>query len=185
MIFLVKVCFDYGHGGRDPGAVYNGRKESVGNLDMGSKVAEVVGEFDIEIGETRKTDIGLSLRKRVDFANKGNYDYFISFHRNAFIPEVANGVETFIYPKASPKAKALAEEIQRALVLCGFRDRGVKTADFYVLRATKMPAILIELGFIDNTSDNELFDQKRVELVEIISRAIIVNNQARTLVGSL
>jgi len=46
-------------------------------------------------------------------------------------------------------------------VICGFKNRGVKKADFYVLRETKMPAVLIEIGFIDNSIDNALFDIKR------------------------
>lgn len=171
---MVKICFDYGHGGRDPGAVYKGRKESQDNLDIGMRVAERVGMFNLVIGETRALDVGLSLQERVNFANKGDYDYFISFHRNAFKPELANGAETFIHPKASPKARALAEEIQKGLVACGFRNRGVKTADFYVLRKTKMPAVLIEIGFIDNSLDNELFDLKRRQIIHEISKAIIL-----------
>ena len=170
---MVKVCFDYGHGGRDPGALYKGRKESMDNLDLGMSVAEQVGIYSLEIGETRDSDINLSLKERVDFANRGSYDYFISFHRNAFKPEVASGAEVFIHLNASPKAKALAEEIQKGLVSCGFKNRGVKTANFYVLSKTKMPAVLIEIGFIDNSLDNELFDLKRKEIIHEISRAII------------
>lgn len=171
---MVKICFDYGHGGRDSGAVYKGRKESLDNLDLGMRVAERVAMFSLEIAETRTSDVSLGLGERVDFANKGNYDYFISFHRNAFRPEVANGAETFIHPKASPKARKLAEEIQKGLVACGFRNRGLKTADFYVLRKTKMPAVLIEIGFIDNSIDNDLFDLKRREIIHQISKAIVL-----------
>lgn len=171
---MVKICFDYGHGGRDPGAVYKGRKESMDNLDIGMRVAERAGKANLEIGEIRTLDMDLSLRERVDFANRGSYDYFISFHRNAFKAELANGAESFIHPGASPKARKLAEQIQKGLVACGFRDRGVKTADFYVLRKTKMPAVLIEIGFIDNSGDNNLFDLKRREIIHEISKAIIL-----------
>lgn len=170
---MVKICFDYGHGGKDPGALYKGRRESMDNLELGMRVAEQVGIYSLEIGETRTRDMDVSLKARVDFANRGSYDYFISFHRNAFKPELANGAEVFIHPKASAKARGLAEEIQKGLVACGFRNRGVKTANFYVLRKTKMPALLIEIGFIDNSSDNELFDLKRKEIVHEISRAVI------------
>ena len=169
---MVKICFDYGHGGKDPGAVYRGRKEAVDNLDVGMKVARKLGRLNVEVGETRTCDVGLSLEDRANFANKGSYDYFISFHRNAFKAEVANGAEVFIHPKASPKAKALAREVQKALVGCGFRNRGVKTADFYLLRKTKMPAVLIEIGFIDNSKDNQLFDLKKLEIVNEISKAV-------------
>lgn len=175
MSFMVKICLDYGHGGRDPGASYKGRKESVDNLDLGMKLADRLRMSNLIVGETRTSDVDLTLNERVDFANRGSYHYFISLHRNAFKPEVANGVEVFIHPKASPKARKLAGEIQKNLAACGFRNRGVKTADFYVLRKTKMPALLIEIGFIDNSRDNELFDLKRNQIIDEISKAIILN----------
>ena len=84
------------------------------------------------VDETRTKDITMSLRERSNFEKKGNYDYFISFHRNAFKPEQAKGVETFTYLNQTPKAKELAERIQRSLVDIGFVDRGVKTANFHV-----------------------------------------------------
>lgn len=84
------------------------------------------------------------------------------------------GAETFVYTSGALKARKLARKIQEGLVTCGFRDRGVKNADFYVLRETKMPAVLIEIGFIDNTSDNELFDSKRRQIIHEISKTIIL-----------
>ena len=172
---MVKICFDYGHGGRDPGACYKGRKESMDNLDIGMKLAERIRMSHLAVGETRTSDVNLSLKERVDFANKGSYGYFISFHRNAFKPELASGAEVFVHPNGSPKARSLAGEIQKALVACGFRNRGVKTANFYVLRQTKMPALLIEIGFIDNSMDNELFDLKKSQIIDEISKAIILS----------
>lgn len=170
---MVKFCFDYGHGGRDPGAVYKGRRESRDNLEIGRGVAEKLRVFGMEVGETRAWDIDVGLWDRVDFANRGKYNYFISFHRNAFKAGLARGVEVYIHPKSSPKARELGEAIQKSLVQCGFKNRGVKTADFYVLRKTKMPAILIELGFIDNDLDNSLFDMKRVEIINELAKVLI------------
>ncbi len=71
------------------------------------------------------------------------------------------------------KAKNLAHKIQKALVGVGFTDRGVKKANFHVLRETKAPAILIEVGFLDNTKDNQLFDSKFDEIVKGISKAVL------------
>lgn len=172
---MVKVCFDYGHGGRDSGAIYKGRKESMDNLDIGMKVAERARIFSLEVGETRTTDINIGLKERVDFANSGNYDYFISFHRNAFKPELANGVEIFIHPNASWKSNKLGIQVQKTLVRCGFRDRRVKEANFYVLRQSIMPAILMEIGFIDNSLDNCIFDIRRKEITNQLAKAIILN----------
>ena len=170
---MARLCFDYGHGGNDPGAVYMGRRESEDVLSLGRSVAEVLKRHGVAVDETRTADVSVSLKERSDFENRGIYDYFISFHRNAFKPETAAGVETYTYLNPSAKSKGLAEKIQSALVSVGFTDRGVKEANFYVLRETKAPAVLIEIGFIDNSQDNTLFDTKRDEIVKAVSGAIL------------
>lgn len=171
---MIRICFDYGHGGRDPGAIYKGRRESMDNLVLGMKVAERLREFGVMVDETRTTDASKSLSERCIFANNGKYDYFISFHRNAYKPEEGSGAETYAHINGSPRAILLAKEIQKVLVACGFRNRGVKRADFQVLRRTKMPAVLIEIGFIDNSKDNAIFDSKKEEIVHELARAIIL-----------
>lgn len=90
---------------------------------------------------------------------------------------MATGAETFIYSNGSIKARKLAKKVQEGLKLGRFKDRGVKTANFYVLRETKMPAILIEIGFIDNTFDNILFDNRTSQIVHEISKAIILETK--------
>lgn len=170
---MIKLCFDYGHGGRDPGAVYKGRYESHDNLDIGARVAKILRVNGIIVDETRTGDDTVSLWQRTRFENMKDYDYFISFHRNAFSPETAKGVETYIYLTKNKKALNLAKKIQKNLSSIGFINRGVKTASFYVLRNTKSPALLIELGFIDNTLDNRLFDEKKDEIAGSIAKAII------------
>ncbi|WP_270474442.1 N-acetylmuramoyl-L-alanine amidase [Clostridium cochlearium] len=170
---MARLCFDYGHGGEDSGACYKGRKESNDVLSVGKAVAAEVRRHGITVDETRISDTTVSLRERSNFENRNNYDYFISFHRNAFKPEKARGAETYTYLSASTKAKALAEKIQAGLVSIGFVNRGVKTANFHVLRETRCPAVLIEMGFIDNSGDNALFDSKRNEIVKAIAKAIL------------
>ncbi|MGO1469555.1 MAG: N-acetylmuramoyl-L-alanine amidase [Tissierella sp.] len=167
------ICFDYGHGGVDPGAVYRGRKEKDDNFKIGKLVAKRLRDFGIVVDETRSSDRTLSLKSRSDFERKKAYDYFLSFHRNAFKPEKARGVETYIYESGYKKAKPLASLIQKRLKDTGFVDRGVKEANFHVLRETKSPAILIELGFIDNTLDNEIFVKKEEKIVTAISTSIL------------
>lgn len=174
---MVRICFDYGHGGKDSGAIYNGRKESIDNLIIGMEVAKRVRIFGADVDEIRTTDVSIGLKERCVFANNGKYDYFISFHRNAFKPEVGTGAETFVYTSALLKSRALAKKMQDALVACGFRNRGVKKADFYVLRKTIMPAVLIEIGFIDSIIDNTLFDNKRKEIVHELTKAIILGTK--------
>lgn len=170
---MIRLCADYGHGGNDPGAVYKGRKEKDDVLKLGLAVVKELRSYGIEVDETRTTDKTLNLKERSNFEKKKQYDYFISFHRNAFKPEQASGVETYTYISQTAKAKSLADKIQKNLVAIGFVDRKIKVANFHVLRETKSPAVLMEVGFIDNTKDNELFDDKFAEIVKVITKAIL------------
>ncbi|MFV0503762.1 MAG: N-acetylmuramoyl-L-alanine amidase [Lachnospirales bacterium] len=170
---MARLCFDYGHGGQDNGACYKGRKESNDVLSLGKAVAAEVRRHGVTVDETRTSDVAVSLNNRSAFENRNTYDYFISFHRNAFQPEKAKGSETFTYLKGGTKSKGLAQRIQTSLVALGFVDRGVKEANFHVLRETKAPAVLVEIGFIDNTGDNNLFDAKKNEIIKALARAIL------------
>lgn len=169
-----RLCFDYGHGGEDGGACYKGRKESNDVLSIGRAVATEVRRHGVTVDEIRTSDATVSLNDRSAFENRNTYDYFISFHRNAFQPEQAKGVETYTYLNPGAKSKGLAQRIQTSLVALGFTDRGVKEANYHVLRETKAPAVLIEIGFVDNTGDNNLFDAKRNEIIKAIAKAILV-----------
>lgn len=169
----MKVCFDYGHGGRDPGASYLGRKESDDNLKLGQEVAKYLRARGVVVDETRTGDQWVPLYERGQCEGKGHYHYFISFHRNAYRPEVGTGAETFVYFKGSPKARLLGEKIQTALQMVGFKNRGVKGGNYYLLRNTKAPALLLEVGFIDNTADNQLFDQKRAQIAQALGASIL------------
>lgn len=162
----MKILFDYGHGGSDRGANYKGRKEADDVLRLGQAVAKRLRGAGVVVHETRTTNETLGLGARVKRDKADKYDYFVSFHRNAHSPEKARGAEVYTYPTASAKAKDLAVQLQNALVRVGFTNRGVKVANYYVLRNTRSPAVLIEAGFIDNSEDNRLFDEKFEVMVE-------------------
>jgi N-acetylmuramoyl-L-alanine amidase len=170
---MARLCFDYGHGGKDSGALYNGRKESNDVLSLGRAIATEIRRYGVIVDETRTSDATVSLGDRSDFENKNTYDYFISFHRNAYAPEKAKGVETYTYLNSSTRSKGLAKRIQASLVALGYVDRGVKAANFHVLRETKAPAVLIEIGFIDNTKDNNVFDSNRSGIIKALTKAIL------------
>lgn len=170
---MVRLCFDYGHGGEDSGACYKMRKESNDVLNLGRSIASEVRRHGIIVDETRISDDTVSLNARSNFENRNTYDYFISFHRNAYEPEKAKGVETYTYLNPREKTKSLAERIQTSLVSLGFVDRGIKEGNFHVLRETKASAILVEIGFLDNTGDNNLFDTKRNQIVKVLAKSIL------------
>ncbi|WP_218970624.1 N-acetylmuramoyl-L-alanine amidase family protein [Alkalihalobacterium alkalinitrilicum] len=155
---MIKWMDDPGHGGHDPGAVGNGLKEK----DIVMKIAlmnrELIKEYEgIEHRLTRDRDTFVSLQDRVKMANDWGADYFTSLHVNAATPS-ANGYEDFVARVASAKSIAnrnvMHDEIRK--ITSQFTNRGKKTAAFYVIAHTKMPAILTESGFISNPQDAAL-----------------------------
>lgn len=172
---MVKWLGDPGHGGQDAGAVYNGRFEKADVLDIAKRVQTIMIENGETFELTRSTDIDVPLKTRTDKENSKNYDYFISFHRNDALDKNGNhigtGVETYSL-STTGKGRKLAEKMQEELKKY-FKDRGVKTANFYVLRKTKAPAILIELGFMGSLNDNNTFTNKIDDISFSIAKVLL------------
>lgn len=154
------IVIDAGHGGSDPGAVgLNSLKEKDVVLDTALRVQTLLKKTPLNVKMTRSTDVYLTLAERVAFAGSAKADAFVSIHANAANGS-ASGSETYYYGKAATnpnveESKSLASYIQERLVVAmETRDRGVKHGDYHVLRENTMPAVLVELGFIDNASDN-------------------------------
>ena len=153
------IVIDPGHGAHDIGAAgYGSLNEKDVVLDTGLRVQSLLNNTPFNVIMTRSTDIFHSLSARAVIANKANADIFVSIHANGFNGK-ANGSETFYYGKASTnsrveESKKLAGYIQvRLLEAMGTKDRGVKPGNYAVIRETTMPAVLVELGFIDNKDD--------------------------------
>ncbi|MFW7951290.1 N-acetylmuramoyl-L-alanine amidase [Vagococcus fluvialis] len=170
---MVKVLIDYGHGGSDPGAVKGNRYESHDVFRIGKKIVAKLKQAGITVGETRTDDSFVSLESRANMSNSGNYDLFVSLHRNSAANMSATGMETFVWRKVSSMELNLANKVQSKVASIGFVDRGVKEGDFYVIRETYCPAVLIEMGFILNDEDNRIFDTKQEALVTIIVDSIL------------
>lgn len=149
---MIKFCIDAGHGGKDSGAVNGGCYEKAVTLAVARKLRERLLAKKFDVIMTRSTDDFLELQTRCNVANNANADYFISIHCNSATNKSASGIETFTYTNVSQKTKTLANEVQKHLMLAipEEKNRGVKQANYHVLRRTKMPAILIELGFISH-----------------------------------
>lgn len=153
----MKIVIDPGHGGKDPGAVGpSGLKEAHVNLRVALKVAEKLRKAGVEVKLTRDSDVFVDLQHRCGIANSFNADYFVSIHCNAASTPQAHGTETYCY-KFGGKGEILARVIQAELIaVTGRANRGVKTANYYVLRRTNMPAVLTELAFISNPEEERL-----------------------------
>lgn len=170
---MAKIMIDAGHGGTDGGAVYNGRLEKDDNLKIALKVGELLSQNGFDVEYTRVTDTYDSPTEKARKANQSGADYFVSFHRNSSpIPNQYSGVETLVYDKSGIKL-TLAENINEGLEAAGFANLGVEERpNLAVLRRTSMPAVLVEVGFINNERDNELLDKNFAQVTEEIANAI-------------
>lgn len=166
-----KVFIDAGHGGTDSGAVgVNTLLEKNINLSVATKVSELLKNQGIEVKLSRTNDTTLSLNQRTSAANSWKADCFVSIHCNAY-NGAASGIETYSY---NTSVNNLATKIHEEVLKTGayIKNRGVKTAGFYVLKHTNMRAALIELAFIDNTEDAKILTQKQDVLAEGVARGI-------------
>lgn len=178
------IMLDAGHGGEDFGAVYQGRQEKDDNLRLALAVGKILEANGIDVSYTRTTDVYQTPFEKAQIANRAGVDYFISFHRNS--SPTANqyeGVEVLVYDKSGIKYE-MAENILGALGELGFREIGVQARPgLVVLRRTKMPALLVETGFINSDTDNKLFDEKFDEIAKSIAEAIIGTLYEETVEG--
>lgn len=151
------ICIDAGHGGADPGAVNGKYQEKNATLGIALKIGDKLKQKGHNVVYTRSTDKVLGLQARCDVSNVAKADAFISIHCNSAENKSASGIETFKYPGVGGVTKKLAENVQNALV-SNFpeeKNRGVKEAKYYVLKNTKAPAILVEVGFISHDETAE------------------------------
>lgn len=168
------IMLDAGHGGRDPGAVYNGRQEKDDSLALTLAVGELLQERGVDVLYTRTTDVYESPYQKVMEANAAGADFFISIHRNSS-PEANtySGVESLVYNKSGIKLE-MAENINEQLEAVGFVNLGVKERPgLVVLRRTRMPAVLVEVGFINSDTDNMLFDNNFNDIALGIAEGIL------------
>lgn len=152
------IVLDAGHGGGDPGAVNGSLYEKTIVLDVTKRVETYLrSKYGYQVRLTRSTDVYLTLDQRVQTAKMLRGNLFVSLHTNAATSSAAKGVETFYssYSAHSSKSRVLATNIQSNLMgkMSGMTNRGVKTANYYVISYNTMPSALVELGFISSPQD--------------------------------
>ena len=162
------------HGGSDPGAVYNGRQEKDDTLDLTLAVGDILKKNGVDVFYTRTTDEYETPFKKATDANNSGADLFISIHRNSSeTPNQYSGVESLVFNDTGLKAE-VARNINNQLEDVGFKNLGVDVRkNLVVLKRTKMPAVLVEAGFINNDKDNYLFDQEFDKIANAIADGIL------------
>ena len=156
----VLIIIDAGHGGKDPGAkAADGTYEKNYNIDVARRLDIKLKELGFNTLMTRENDLYTTLQERTDTANWNYADFFISIHFNAY-GNKAQGVETLYYPNTPTEAynvdnKDIAAIFQEEILKALKRpSRGViPRPDLFVLNKTKMPAVLMELGFLTNKEE--------------------------------
>ncbi len=167
------VVIDPGHGGADLGAADSYVYEKHINLDVARRLERSLKEAGFKTIMTRTRDEFIALSERSSIANRQRNAIFVSVHFNSSYRTAALGIETFYRSSESEK---LAQFVQRELIKnVGATDRGVKTANFAVLRNTKHPAVLVEGGFVSNK-------EERSAMCDPLYRQVVADSIARAVV---
>ena len=172
------VVIDPGHGGPDPGAIgIGGVRETDVVLDVAKIVKNLLSDKGVKVKLTRENETDLDLSPRVAFANRTDADIFVSIHANASRGKRRdiNGLETFYY--RGWRGRLLAKRIQKQILTVspGSPDRGVKQGRFYVIKNTRMPAVLVEIGFLTGRLDARRLEKinHRKRLAYAIAKGIL------------
>ena len=169
-----RIIIDAGHGGQEPGAIFQDRKEKDDNLKLALAVGQDLENKGFDVVYTRVNDVYQSPAEKAAIGNRSGADYFISIHRNAMpVPGTASGIMSLVYENGGTVGR-LGANINRELAQTGFADLGVvERPGLIILRRSGMPAVLVEAGFIDNPEDNALFDRQFQEMAEAIASGIL------------
>ena len=172
------VVIDPGHGGPDPGAIgIGGLKEADVVLDVSKRVRNLLIEKGVKVRLTRNNEVDLDLAPRVSIANRTDADIFVSIHANASRGKRRdiNGLETFYY--AGWRGRLLAKKIQKQIlkVSPGSPDRGVRQGRYFVIKNTRMPAVLVEIGFLTGRLDARRLEKSihRKRIAYAITKGIL------------
>lgn len=168
------VVVDAGHGGRDSGATrHYGPPEKVVTLDVAQRLNRKLRESQLRTVMTRSSDVFIPLEERVSIGNRQPNSIFVSIHFNDARRRGVRGFETYY---SSPYAMPLAQRIQKKLLtLPGSSNRGVRPANYRVLRKAVYPSVLVECGFLSNRGEGGQAGSAthRELLADKISEAIV------------
>lgn len=179
----MKIGLDPGHGGFDPGAVdpvqpHEGDRLYTKEADIALAIAKLLRGILVDKGHTvvttRTTDTYVALSARTKTLNAAKCDIAISVHVNSSSKNTAQYISTWIVAQGG-KAEILANYVQKQLVTAtGWPDGGVRVGNFHMVRETKMPAVLLEIGFLSNPVEEEQLNDPAIQkkIAEAIAAGI-------------
>lgn len=180
------VCLDAGHGGaQGHGATstLDGRIESHDTLKITLAVQKALEAYeDVTVVMTRTEDVEVDNGVRAEIANNADADLFVSFHRNSNTAGNKSGVEGWIHSSNPQDSRAAGELILAAMEVVGVAENfGVKCGtwdepdvNYKIIRLAEMPAVLLEVGYLNSAIDNQLFDQNVDAYAEATAEAIYI-----------
>ena len=177
----ITIALDAGHGGSDPGAVYGNRNEKDDALRLTKAVGKILEDSGINVFYVRKSDEYETPFKKATDANNAGADYFISIHRNSSEePNQYSGVESLVYRDSGIRS-VIAKNINSELEKVGFNNLGItQRPNLVVLKRTRMPAVLVEAGFINSDEDNAIFDENFDKIANAIAQGILKSIYSET-----
>lgn len=168
-----KIAIDPGHGGSDSGAIGpTGIMEKSVTLRVSRELKRLLEAEGAAVILTRTGDTEVSskganataveeLEARCEIANRADADIFLSIHADAFTNPEVKGTTAYYYTKGSAQSRRLADSVRTALIdSIGTVDRGTQTCNFYVVKHTDMPAILVEISFISNPDEERMMNSE-------------------------
>ena len=171
------VFIDAGHGGIDGGSCVGDRKEKDDTLKLALAVQDELERLGFKVEMSRTKDKDVDREQRGEMANSKKAQLFVSLHRNQ--ADAGEGVEVYVPSDGNKESELLGKNILDALVEQGFARRDVRRGtlvteneDYYENSVPTMPSCLVEVGFVQNKKDNQLYDDNLEANAEAIANAI-------------
>ena len=159
---MAKIFVSAGHGGKQPGAVKGSLLEKNFTLDIANRLAKLLKDAGHTVVQNRTTDVDCLPEQAAQMANSSGADFFVEIHLNSFALSSANGCEVYYY-KGDSKGEKLANDICKSIAALGYRNRGAKAnTSLYVVKNTKMTAVLVECCFLSSPEDMSKFDADKM-----------------------
>ncbi|MFT4145913.1 MAG: N-acetylmuramoyl-L-alanine amidase [Mobilitalea sp.] len=170
---MPKIILNAGHGGSDPGIIYNDRKEKNDNLNLAFAVGNILEANGYDVFYTRSDDSFISPVDRAIAANEQGGDLLVNIHRGSSpFENTISGARALISENDGINVEA-AQNVLKNLEPIGFRNFGVSSRDIYIQQNVNMPSFEIVIGYMNSDADNERFDTRFNDIANAVAYGIM------------